>query len=238
MRADQLRCRRGARLLVRTIDPVLGPLLGLLLREWGHEVLEQGDADLHILQEGCNPSQGAAIVWLTSASYQAPNRVALPFLPEELWGVLEAHLHAKQRRHIRLETSLPAQFQGDKWRVAAQISSLSDYGARLVAQRELALAEEISLYFKIADQEMAVRGRIIYCMSRGDLDGGAGYEIGISFIAPERSQRQILRDFIVGGYLQRVRARGPAEFAAAAGFLHLSPEVRAHLQIHQGSVPA
>lgn len=229
---EQLLSNKRARLLVRTVDPVLARLLGLLVQEWGHELLEEGEpADLQILQEGCNPLDGTTSVWLTSARYQGPNRIALPLVPEELWGALEAHQHAKPRQHIRLETFLPAELRAGGERVPAQIQSLSDYGARLEAQRELARTEELLVHFDCAGQALVQQGRIIYCMPKGDLDGVAGYELGIVFIAPTGQQRRMLRDYIVGSYLQRVRAiLGVADFTRALPFLHLSPGVRAHLR--------
>jgi hypothetical protein len=232
MLAEQLTVNRKAQLLVRTIDPVLARLLALLLREWGHELPEEeAAAELHILQEGCNPDDAAKkSIWLTTASYQGPNRIALPLLLEELWRAVEERLHTNPRQHMRLETTLPAQLRAGTECIAVSVNSLSDYGARLGAERELARADEVQLQLDLAGQLLAVRGRIIYCMPKGDLDGAAGYDIGLTYIAPPGMQRRMLRDYIIDSYLQRVRtAFTPAEFAAALSFLQLSPWVRANL---------
>jgi hypothetical protein len=221
--------KRG-RLQVRSVDPVLNRLLEALLREWGHELVEAGEpADLFLLQEvRPNSEEGENELWLTSSGCQERDSIAVPMVIEELWAAIEGRLHSQPRRHLRLALSLSGEIAAGGLRAAVQVSSLSDYGARFRAPRELARDDEWLLRLDCCEVPVAVRGRVIYCFPQGDLDGAAGYEVGLIFTEAPAQLRQTLRDFITASYLGRVRARlSPAEFAAALPWLRLSAGVLA-----------
>jgi hypothetical protein len=216
---------RKARLQVHTAHPALTRLLEVLLLEWGHQPVSGEVAALHIVQEG-GPATTGAHDRLTSASRRAPVWITAPLAVDHLWMAIEACLHAKPRRHLRVATRLAAELQVADGRSAVLVGSLSDHGARLDTPRELARDEQGLLHFHCLGQSLAVRGRVIYCMPLGDLGGSKGFETGLVFSEPDVQLRQLLRDFIAGSYLQRVRCSVSAtEFALALPLLRLSAGV-------------
>jgi hypothetical protein len=198
---------REKRLCLFVRNEAFRQVLGGILREWGYSLREDSAAsDLFLAEDGFPvPGEGTPVLWLTRSRYGERGRLCLPLSIEQLWATLESRFHKPPRSHIRINLELPAALEARSETDEILITSLSELGARFDLHRELAPGEELVLNLRIAGRRLKLPGRVIYVVPRGDLEGSGKAQIGVIFHHPDKELRDVLRDFILRSYLERVR---------------------------------
>lgn len=207
-------------------------VLVALLNEWRYSLQEVPTAsDLVLAEDGFDlPEECGPVLWLTRSRYGERGRLPLPLSIEELWSALESRFHKPPRNHIRINLQFSASVVARGERADVQITSLSDLGVRFEFLRELAPGEEIVVYMSPAGHPLALPGRVIYVVPRGDLDESEKMQVGVIFDHLSKEAKDILRLFIIRAYLEKVRS-GMTGTVFREGISHFNvpPEALAEL---------
>lgn len=215
------RQRGGRRLAVVSDNRALKTLLEMLLGEWGVGLVA-ADAAHTLLQVGdCRTEPGPD---------QAAIPLRLPINLEALWQRLEQHFHQPPRMHMRKAVDLAARVElYGEWH-ETRLSSLSDMGARFMADRELIREEAITVEFAVEGVRRRCPAKVIFSM-RTTGSGQGRFQAGVVFSGQEQADRDTLRDYLIREYLLLVRLRMDAEsFASAVACFDFTPAFVASLQ--------
>jgi len=211
----------------------LDALLRGLLAQWHYAVPEQPvGTDVLLVEEGCLPPGGNdRILWLTRSGAEGSNRLNLPLQPEALWRQLGKLSRNSLRNHIRITVQLPATLRARSEYISIQISSLSDLGTRFDFPRELVNGEQLTLHMVLEGEGLALDGRVIYVIPRGDAEGTGRSEVGMIFDRTPPEKRNRLREYIIWRCLDVVRRQVPKPlFVKGLEFFQLPQAVLRRLE--------
>jgi len=210
-------------------NEALHHFLGALLEEWSFVLTaDPAAAELVIAEDGTElPPLSGEILWLTSLASESANTIHLPVTIPDLSSALEQALHRPPRSHLRIPLELPARLLIRSESTSVAVLSLSDAGARFDLARELAPSEKVSISIDIGDRHLLLSGNVIYSFPRTAPGGDVQFSTGVIFAQLPPEIHQILGEFIVRSYLQRVSKRIPTwAFAVALPHFDLPPSLR------------
>jgi len=203
--------------------------LAALLEEWAFVLTpDPTAAELVIAEAGMElPSLPGSVLWLTPLSSESADTLHLPVTIPALSAALEQVFHRPPRCHLRVPLELPARLLIRAESVSVPVLSISDAGARFELPRELAPGEKVTISLDIGDRHLLLSSTIIYSFPRTAPGGAPFYSTGVIFAQLPPESQQLLSEFIVRSYLQRVRNRIPSwAFAVALLQFDLPPSLR------------
>ncbi|HAD03360.1 MAG: hypothetical protein A2091_01065 [Desulfuromonadales bacterium GWD2_61_12] len=210
-------------------NEALQHFLAALLEEWTFVLTpDPAAAELVIAEAGTAlPPLPGMVLWLSSLGSESANTLHLPTTIPALSAALEQVFHRPPRSHLRVPLELPARLLIRAESVSVSLLSISDAGARFELPRELAPGEKVTISLDIGDRHLLLSSTVIYSFPRTAPGGAPFFSTGVIFAQLPPESQQILGDFIVRRYLQRVRERIPSwAFAVALLQFDLSPSLR------------
>lgn len=200
-----------------------------LLESWNFQIVAAPqDASLVLASDGVAlpPNAPECLVRLSRAGYSGSGVLPLPVAVGDLWSSLEHCFHRPPRNHLRLTLEIPAQATVRGTPQVVNLLSLSDAGARLMLQRELAGGETLPLAFELDGNDYSFESRVIYSFATTGAQGLPCYNTGVIFAPGKRWQQLRLRDQIIARYLAGVRRTLPTwAWEVGLTYLDLSPAV-------------
>lgn len=192
------------KIMIATGCEALTEFLTILAGHWKFEICEIPAADVLLLaEEGCaKPIDGQMVIWLTRSKYQGTDRLSLPLEIENFWQTLELRFHRPPRKHIRMEVDMVASVSIDDETVSATLSSLSDMGCRFLYHRELVRDQQAFITLSVDGQDLRIDSRVIYAMPQ---PSSSKVRVGLIFRGIEKGQRDSLRAYLIGRYLEKVK---------------------------------
>lgn len=186
--------------------------LAALLQEWSFVLTPDPlAAELVIAEAGMElPPLPGTVLWLSSLSLEDANSILLPVTIPALSAALEQSFHRPPRSHLRVPLELPARLLIRAESTSVSVLSLSDAGARFELPYELAPGERVTIALELDDQLLLLSCTVIYSFARAATGRDTVFSTGVIFAQLPPETHQILGEFIVSSYLQRVSDRIPA----------------------------
>lgn len=200
-----------------------------LLGEWHFVIVpDPAAAELVIAESGVElPPLPGLIIRLSSFAGGNTPALQLPMTIPDLSAALEQALHRPPRAHLRAPLTLPARLLIRAESLSVSVLSLSNAGARFELPHELTAGEKITISLEIDDHHLLLSSTVIYAFHRTGPGGSDFFSTGVIFTQLPPEKQQLLSEFIIRSFLQKVRDRIPAwAFAVALSHFDLPPALR------------
>ncbi len=210
--------------------PVFREMMAELLTEWRYEI--GGAASAGVLE-----NRGHTELRFRSHRNAQISVLPLPLDLQTFWRLLEEEFHTPPRRYFRRSLILPILLDLGYEISEQAIKSLSELGARFDYSRELVKDQRVLLEAEVASRSINLEGRVIYAVPRKEVKGSIQMETGIVFDRLEQATRDLLRDFVLWGFLDNVSKKtGRDIFEEGSRFLEIPPGVRRMMDEHSDEI--